>query len=250
MQIRCTNCGADIPLEQESEFISCSFCHAALFVDTDKTIANFCMPATLKKDELSPLINRKLASMEITAEHALEDASIVYHPFWRFESKGIKTKLIAAAEIDADEMTEIPGTAGNPVVYNPSVIGDRRVVEPSLLYDEAVAEFQMSSPSAAQSDLRVTMLYLPVYHATYLCDGLRYHAFIDGVSGGVYADNWPPTEQREKNRLLGTIAIGALLAFVLESAFIPNFWLLMLTFAITAGAIYIFSRGLLRRMGW
>jgi hypothetical protein len=188
--------------------------------------------------------------MEIVPEHALEGASIVYHPFWRFESKGIKTKLIAAAEIGADEMTELSAVAGSPVAYSLSVIGDRRVVEPSLLHDEAVAEFQMSSPSASPSDLRVTMLYLPVYHANYLCDGTRYSVLIEGVSGGVYSDNWPPTEQREKNNALGAIAIGALLAFVLESALIPSFWLLLLAYGATAGILYAFSRGLLRRMGW
>ncbi len=250
MQIRCTNCGADIPLEQESDFISCSFCQAALFVDTDKTIANFCMAPTTVKDELSPLINRKLAAMEITPEHVLREAIIVYHPFWRFESKGLKPKLIAAAEIEADEMTEIPVMGGNPVAYNESVIGNRRVVEPTLLYDETVAEFQAGTPSAAPDDLRVTMLYLPVYHVTYLCDGLSYNALIDGVSGEVYADNWPPTEQREKNRVLGAMALGAMLAFILESAFLPSFWLMALAYAFTGGILYVFSRRLLRRMGW
>jgi hypothetical protein len=250
MQIRCTNCGADIPLQEESAFISCPFCRAALFVDTDQTIANFCMPPTIKKDDLTPLINRTLAAMEINPELELEGAVIVYHPFWRFESTGLKTKLIAAAEIGADDMTEISAVAGNPVAYDPAIIGDRREVEPTLLHDEAVAEWEMSSPAVTQSDLRVTMLYLPVYHTTYLCDGVRYSALIDGASGGVYADNWPPTEQREKNKVLGAIAAGAFVALVLESAFIPNFWLLMLAYGITAGATYTLSRGLLRRMGW
>ena len=43
MEIRCTNCGADLPLEKESDFISCAFCEAALFVDADNTVTSYYM---------------------------------------------------------------------------------------------------------------------------------------------------------------------------------------------------------------
>ena len=174
MEIRCTNCGADLPLEKESDFISCAYCQAALFVDAVSTVTSYYMRPELQPADLSPVLARKLAAMDILPDHALKQKKMVFHPFWRFDTGGTKVLLISAADAPAFEMTEFYTPGGKPISFNPSAVKGHRVIEPDTLYHEAKQEFETawaeSHPGEAVRELKalaVSLVHLPLYYVTY-----------------------------------------------------------------------------------
>ena len=65
MKIRCTGCKADVPIDEETEFVQCPYCSAALYVDLSQSILHYYMPVQIEKRDLAPLIQRALAKIEI-----------------------------------------------------------------------------------------------------------------------------------------------------------------------------------------
>jgi hypothetical protein len=255
MEIRCTNCGADLPLEMDSDFISCAFCEAALFVDEDSTVTSYYLRPELREDDLQAALDRQLAAMDIPPARQLRQKELVFYPFWRFETGGTKVLLISAADAPAFEMTELYMPGGRPVSFHPSAVEQGRVIVPDTLYQEAKQAFENAWASGPPKErlpelkaLSISLVHLALYHVTYEVAGHRYRAWVDAVWGKVFADEWPPNADRKKNLVLGSLGLGVLSAFFLESLLMPFSLALLIGYAATAVFAYYLSLFALARL--
>ena len=73
---------------------------------------------------------------------------------------------------------------------------------------------------------------------------------MEAVSGEVFAEDWPAAPYREKDRVLGMIAVATFVLFLVEAMVISHPGLTLLAYAPTAAGVYFFARRTLKKMGW
>jgi hypothetical protein len=250
MDIKCTQCGAKVPIETETTFIRCPYCETALYVDADQTVKHYYLPPQASLQDLGPMIGRKLSYMEIKDPVTITSASLLYFPFWRLDAGGGTAISIPAAMPPVEDLFNIKMPAGDLKVFSPELAVEHEVAAPELLLEEARTEAQKMVGSESAQFTSAAIVHLPLYQVDYVCRDKRHAAVVETVSGNVYADDWPSGPQKEKDRVLGLIAILAFALFALEAAFIPWLPIVFLAFALSAAGIYFLSISTLRRMGW
>jgi hypothetical protein len=249
MDITCTQCGAQVPIEHDSAFLRCPYCETALYVETDRTVKHFMMTATVTEKDLVPVLQRKLASFEIVAPVTLGTVKPVWFPFWRLEAKMGGAVVVPAAAAPLEDLASVKPPAGDLQLY--AERDGESVVAPELLLEDAVVEGWKALEAKEPVEFAVaSLVHLPLREVEYTCHDRRYRAVIEAVSGEVYADDWPAAPARKKDRLLGLIAIAAFVAFTLEAALIPVFPITLAVFVATAAIVYFAALNVLRQMGW
>ena len=51
MTIKCTQCGADVEVQQDETFIDCPYCASALFLDKRKVVFHYVIASNFKPNE-------------------------------------------------------------------------------------------------------------------------------------------------------------------------------------------------------
>ncbi len=250
MDIKCTQCGAKVPIEEDSDFIRCPYCETALYVETDRTIKHYYMVAQKPDSDLGPVIQRKISYMEIKDPVEVTTHKISYLPFWKLETSGGKVVVVPAAMTPLEGLRKVAQPAGELKLYSAELTESFKVVEPQALLEEAAAEGLILLDTPGLKFQSATLLHLPMYEVDYTCQNSAHKALVDAVSGEVYADQWPAAPQKQKDRFFGLIAVLALALFAVEAAVLPGFWLVVLAYAVTSGLLYFFTNRWLTKMGW
>jgi hypothetical protein len=249
MDITCTQCGAKVPIEHDTEFLRCPYCETALYVETDRTVKHFLMPATVAEKDLVPVLRRKLAYLEIKAPVNVTGVKTVWFPFWRLDAKMGGAAMVPAAAPPLEDMASIKPPAGNLQLYTEGP--GRTEVAPEVLLEDAVVEGWKALEAKEPIEFSAAaMLHLPLLEVSYTCRNRPYRAVIEAASGEVYADDWPAAPARKKDRVLGLIAVSAFIAFTLEAALIPVLSIALLMLAATALLVYFVGLNVLEKMGW
>jgi len=250
MQIKCTQCGGDVPIEEDAGFIRCPYCETALYVDTDRTVLHYYMAAQAAAQDIGPTIQRKLSYMEINDPVAVQSSRILYFPFWRMDTTIGGSVTLPAAAPPMEDLESLKSPAGDLKLYTKKLGEEFPVVEPEVLLEDALVKAQKSLESEAVKFKSASLMHLPLYEVEYTCQKGQYRAIVEAVSGEVFADNWPAAPQKQKDRVLGWIAALAFVLFLLESALIPWFWVMVPAYVATGAGIYFLARRTLRNMGW
>jgi hypothetical protein len=250
MEIKCTQCGAKVPIEKEGGFIRCPYCETALYLDTDRSVKHFSMAPQVREKDLSPTIGRALSRVEINDPLTVGKSRMFYFPFWRLDTAIGGSLTLAAATPPVEDMLQIENPAGDLQLFSPDLAAEQEVVEPELLLEDALLEARNLLESDTAKFRAASILHLPVYEVEYLCQGQRFKAHVLGVTGEVFADEWPAIPQKEKDRKLGAIALFAFILLLLEAVLIPWTWAVIPAYALTGAGVYYFAKNTLRRMGW
>jgi len=250
MEINCTQCGAGIPIEEDSEFLKCPYCDTSLYVETDRTVKHYYITRNLGKDDLSPVIQRKLSYLEIKDKVEVSKSHMAYLPFWGLVTSGGKTIVIPASAPPLEDLDHVKIPAGDLKLYNDQLEQDNEVVQPKLLLEDAALEARNVLGDQKATYSSASLIHLPMFAVSYYCRGMRYRALVDAVSGEVYADDWPAAPQKQKDKVLGIIAAIAFFLFFVEAAVIPGFGWVILAYAVTGTAMYFLAWTTLRKMGW
>jgi len=250
MQINCTQCGAGVPIEEDSEFVRCPYCETALYVDTDRTLKHFYFVPQVTRRDLHLNIRRKLAYMEIDESVKITEADMVYFPFWSLSLTSGGTLGIPASPPPVEDLYEYKFPGGDLKFFDQNILHEEEVVEKELTLEDAVMEARkdLDSDKARFSD--AYLVHIPFYKVSYTCRNSENEAMVDAVSGDTFADEWPPAPQKQKDRVLGWITGLSLGLFLLEAALIPGILLLAPAYAVTGAGIYFYTKRTLNRMGW
>ncbi|HUT54869.1 MAG TPA: hypothetical protein VM658_15870 [bacterium] len=250
MDIKCTQCGAKVPIETDTRFVRCPYCETALYVDADQTVRHYYFSPQAALNDLQPMISRKLSYMEIKDPVEVGSAALVYFPVWRFQTASGKSVVVPAAMPPLEDLFNVKVPAGDPRVFTPELAVDHELIEPEVMLEEAADEARALIGVEEAQFSSSALVHLPLFRVDYTCQAKKHEALVDAVSGEVYADDWPSAPQKQKDRALGLIALLAFVLFLLEAAALPRMWMLLVAYAATAGGIYALARGTLRKMGW
>ncbi|MCP4901209.1 MAG: hypothetical protein GY906_29930 [bacterium] len=235
MEIRCTQCGAELSVASDERLIECSFCSTALVVDAEGAMFHEVMAATVTANAVPAHLRRFLGGRDTVAgldrEARLERPVLQYFPFWAFtfdSGKGDKVLLQPAAPSSLQGLQGLALPAGKVQKMDPSLTGDAVVIDPEV---PASTARDWLTNRHGEVRVRKTVLYhLPLYRMKYEWKGKTYHAAVDGVTGKVFPADFPAKAEAPYM----AVAVLAIIVFGLEGLIVSNIFLKFALYLVSA----------------
>ena len=250
MHIRCTNCGADVPLGAESTEVVCNYCESLLFVGKQAGIPHLVMSEYVTRADAALRIGRFLSKLEITDTPRLLDRQMIYLPYWQLNMKSRRTpaKWIAASAAPLDALLTIAPDSGDTQKRKCDDIPDHLLVDPDLLLEDAMRTIEFK-PGDLAEEKPAMLIHVPFEKIQYQAVGETLTAYVDLVSGNVYADTTPASPQRHKSAVLGLVSLFSLVATIALVVVMP--WpLVWVVVPLLLGILYFAIMKLLAWMAW
>ena len=249
MQIKCTQCAADVDVQQDETFIDCPFCGSALFLDKKKVVFHYVIENNFKPNEAEGNLKRWMAGnhtvkdLDIKAQMA--KTAFYYFPVWYFKVKdaqGDRIYIQPAATTSVSEIKKIQIPAGALKFFEKTKHNESEMVEPDVLYDSAKTWLQNSGIDL-EKVTEAALVHIPFYQFYYNFNNQTYTALVEASSGQVYANIYPAKSEAPFRVLFAMSIAGFVITAIL--CFIAGFALSEGSEAfVTAEIIKIFAFGL------
>jgi DNA-directed RNA polymerase subunit RPC12/RpoP len=228
MQIKCTQCAADVEVQQDETFIECPFCASALFLDKRKVVFHYVIACNFKPNEAEGNLKRWMAGnhtvKDLDKKAQMAKTSFYYFPVWYFKTKdttGDKIYIQPAASTSVSEIKKIPIPAGSLKFYDQKQYNDDEIVKPDVLYDSAKTWLQNSGVDL-NTIAEAALVHIPFYQFYYYFNNQTYTALVEASSGLVYANVFPAKSEAPFRVLftLGIVAffVTAIICFIIGFA--------------------------------
>ncbi len=214
MQIKCTQCGADVTVQQDATFIDCPYCGSALFLDKKKVVFHYVINSNFKPNEAEGNLKRWMAGnhtvKDLDKKCTITKTDFYYFPVWYFKTKdasGDKISIQPAATTSVSEIKKIPIPAGSLKFYEKELYNDDQMVKPDVLYDSAKTWLQ-SSGVDPNNIAEAALVHVPFYQFYYTYNNQTFTAIVEASSGQVYANIYP-AKSEAPFRIVFTLSIVA-----------------------------------------
>jgi len=227
MEVKCTQCGANIEITPESEFITCPYCDSRLYVEAESTVWHFYLKPRVSPEQLPGIISRELAKYELNQPVELVEAKLIFIPFWlvRLE-KGILR--FPASELEIEELKKFKIPVGELLPYEAEIERSYQVELPELELEEI---FNLPLVERVKHQIqRVDLIHLPFYQLSYKYLEQIYSGLVDGAGGRFFAQEIPPSPSKEKDRYFMKWLALLSLIFLIEAFFLPRFWMILCSY--------------------
>lgn len=236
MKIPCPQCGGEIQLQEATGFLRCPFCSTSLVLDLTGVRPHMLYRPRRGPGEVVPLLRRWCDAQGLPSPSGVSTPHLAYQPFWRFTSQG-RPRLVPAWPALEARWADVPVPEGEQVIYDPSIIGADRVVEPTVA--EAAARnrvFGESAASAAAGDL----VHVPFYEIQATIGTRRLAVSMEACSGRIYPERMRLDTQGSSARQAAAIttAIVGFIIMSLEAMLIPPVWPAAGAVGLTAVVLY------------
>lgn len=235
MEIRCTQCGAELTVASDERLIQCTFCATALVVDAEGALFHEVMKATLNAEAVPSHLRRFLGGRDTVAgldrDARLRRPILEYFPFWAFtfdRGKGDQVVLEPAAPSSLQGLQGLSLPAGNSLKWDPDLAGDARVLEPEI--PASTARSWLTNRHGDVKVRRTVLYHLPLYRVAYEYKGRTYHAAVDGVTGKVFPADFPAKAEAPYY----AVAVMALVVFLIEGFLVSNLFLKAALYLVSA----------------
>lgn len=195
-QITCYQCGAPLPVQQGSQFVTCEFCGATNFVDKSGAVLHYAVEATIDEPTATAALRRWMGGnqtvKDLDKKSNITQVRFQLVPMWlvRVQDNGQERVLLEpAAATAALEMTDmsVPASALEP--YDHELDGD--AVAPTVPYT-AVQKWLKETHNLTPSQIKESSLvHLPIFLFNYEFEGRTYHATVDAATSKVFPGIFP-----------------------------------------------------------
>jgi hypothetical protein len=241
--LACPRCGAPATFPADSSFATCPFCSSALFLDGRATVLCYAAKATVDgaaaRGFLEAWMAGPLTAAGLEREAVVQPAGLVYLPWWRGLVRGSWRTTPGAVVGFGDAVLPAP-SGGELGLLDPATT---TAALPAVRPERSAAEAR--SRLGGEGVERIELLYVPVYRFRYQASGVDYSALVDGITGTVYADRFPPKVERP---LLG-VALAAVAVLVVVGLAAPTPGWRAGLYLLAAGPLLAVFTQALRRLG-
>lgn len=197
MQIKCTQCGADVTVQQDETFIDCPFCGSALYLDKKKVVFHYVINSNFKPNEAEGNLKRWMAGnqtvKDLDQKAVMGKSNFYYFPVWYFKVKdasGDKIYIQPAASTSVSEIKKLSIPAGALKFYEKDQYNDDQMVAPDVLLDSARAWLQTTGVDI-NNIAEAALVHIPFYQFHYTYNNNTFTAVVEASSGQVYANIYP-----------------------------------------------------------
>jgi len=235
VKLPCPQCGGEIQLQETAGFLGCPFCGASLVLDlTGVRLHMLCRPRHGPAD-VPPLLRRWCDAQGLPAPSGITTPHLVYQPFWRFASQGRPRLFPAWPALEAC-WTDPPTPDAEQVIFDPSIVGTARLVEPTVT--EVAARNRLYGEGAA-SAAAGNLVHVPFYEVQATIGTGQLAVSVEACSGRVYPERMPQGAQAPAmlQATAFTTAIVGFIVMFLEAMLIPLAWLAGVVIGLTGLAL-------------
>ncbi len=198
MLARCTNCGAEIQIETEGIFATCSHCKATLFVFSKGYGLRYILRPIIDQKRIEPIIKNFFLKKGYTGTINILSKEAIFFPFYRGENTNDLTPAIYSP--DHNLLSKFIFKGGELIFFDEAKITGYRILEPEI------------EPKILQ-DNKINLIYYPLIYITYKYIDKEYSLIIDGFSEEIITDILPI--QRDTIREKAYIYIFIITSFLL-----------------------------------
>jgi DNA-directed RNA polymerase subunit RPC12/RpoP len=228
MQIKCTQCGADVDVQQDETFIECPFCASSLFLDKRKVVFHYVIANNFKPNEAEGNLKRWMAGnhtvKDLDKKAQIVKTSFYYFPVWYFKTKdssGDKIYIQPAASTSVSEIKKIDIPAGALKFFDAKQYNENEMVQPDVLYDSAQKWLQDTGVDL-NTVSEAALVHIPFYQYYYNFNNHSFTSLVEASSGEVYANIYPAKSEAPFRILFGlsiaAFIITSILCFILAFA--------------------------------
>jgi DNA-directed RNA polymerase subunit RPC12/RpoP len=214
MQIKCTQCGADVTVQQDETFIDCPYCGSALYLDKKKVVFHYVINSNFKPNEAEGNLKRWMAGnhtvKDLDKKAVMGKSEFYYFPVWYFKVKdasGDKIFIQPAATTSVSEIKKLTIPAGALKFYEKNLYNDDEMVQPDVLLDNARTWLQNTGVDI-NNIAEAALVHIPFYKFNYTFNNQSYTAVVEASSGQVYANLYPAKSEAPFKILFG-VSIAA-----------------------------------------
>jgi hypothetical protein len=247
MQIKCTQCGAGLDITEDTGFIVCPFCDSRLYLESDRTVRHFYLQPVIKAKDVAGFIGKELSRRELKDPAQVISAHIVFIPFWLVRMKET-TLSYQAADLEYSVFEQLKIPVGELIPYESELEGKFEVQAPEVSLEQIMKKQELDEYKDKVE--RVDLIHIPFYKVRYSYKSAAYHSLVDACSGVAYAENFPASISKEKDRFFMIIFAVLSVVFTVEAFALPGFLFPMLAFVITGAGAWFYVSRLLNRKGY
>lgn len=214
MQIKCTQCAADVEVLQDETFIDCPFCASALFLDKRRVVFHYVIASNFKPNEAEGNLKRWMAGnhtvKDLDKKAQIAKTDFYYFPVWYFkvkDSSGDRIYIQPAAATSVSEIKKINIPAGSLKFFDKTQHNEHEMVKPDVLYDSAKTWLQEIGVDL-NTVREAALVHIPFYQFYYYYNNQTFTALVEASSGQVYANIFP-AKSEAPFRVLFVMAVSA-----------------------------------------
>jgi hypothetical protein len=249
MDVRCTQCGADVAIAADQTVLQCPFCSTALLVEAGETVFREVMLATVRAHEAADHLKRFMAGRETVAgldKHArIGQPQLVYFPFWAFrvaDASGERVVLEPAAPSSLQGLQGMTLPPGEAKSWSEELTGDAPMLEVEI--PMATARTWLDERLGKPAVRRVMLFHIPFYRFSYSYKNRAYRAAVEAVSGRVLPADFPAKAEAPFVAVAGL----ALAVFGIEGLVISNLFAKAVVYGISAVPIFALAWWISRKV--
>ena len=195
--LACTQCGGVLHPDEGQIFLNCPYCGAAVYLDKSQVVFHWYLASTLDEEGARAALRRWMAGSQtvkdLDQKARITACTFEYFPIWYFKQSlpGDREELVIepAAATSISELHNLHLPAGDLRTYDSVVESQSRL--PTVPLEAALGwagERQLTAGVTTEKSL----VHLPLYTFKYDFKGKTYTAVVEGGTGGVYANIYPP----------------------------------------------------------
>lgn len=217
-EIHCPQCSGVLQPDEGQRFLVCPYCGSAVFLDKSQVVFHWQLRPTLDEPGAQAALRRWMAGNEtvkdLDVKSRLTTFGFGYFPLWLLRSGSGSAEMVRlepAAATSVSELKRIQLPAGDLVRYDPSL--DSQAVTPTVPLEAMLAWVEQVGVRRDQVT-EISLVHIPLYTFHYDYAGRSYVAVVEGVSGKVFANIYPPKAEAPYR----TVAFAAAVVFLCLAA--------------------------------
>jgi DNA-directed RNA polymerase subunit RPC12/RpoP len=218
LEVKCPQCGGLLAPDEGQRFLVCPYCGSAVFLDKSRVVFHWQLRPTLDEGGAGAALRRWMAGNETVKDLDLRSrvtsVGFAYFPLWlvRLGSDRAETvHLEPAAATSVSELKHLPLPAGDLVRYESAI--DAQAVPPTVPVEAMLVWAEQTGLRRDQVS-EVSLVHVPLYTFHYDYSGRSYVALVEGVSGKVFANIYPPKAEAPYR----AVALAAAVTFLCLAA--------------------------------
>jgi len=215
----CAQCGGALHPDEGQVFLTCPYCHSAVYLDKSRVVFHWSLNRTVAPEEAAANLRRWMAGnqtvKDLDRKSQVTTTTFQYFPLWYVKAREAgkdRISLEPAAAISISEIKSLDLPVGDLQKYDSAL--DAEAVQPSVPYP-ALLNWLAGRGVEQDKILEAALVHVPVYLFKYQFAGKTYAAMVEGGSGKVFANIFPPKAEAPYH----LVAIVATLGFLFISSF-------------------------------
>ncbi len=195
-EVHCAQCGGVLRPEPGQFFLNCPYCSSAVYVDKSQVVFHYSLGCTVTPEAAAAGLRRWMAGnqtvKDLDRKARVVSSTFQYFPVWYCKARANGREAVylePAAATSISELKALAIASGDLQKYDQGL--DAQAVAPTVPFP-AMVQWLAGRGVPREQLAEAALVHLPIYLFKYEFRGQTYTALVEGGSGKVFANLFPP----------------------------------------------------------